>query len=294
MKDHKSNTLNVKNLTSDSRTHGYHVGIATDFSLPISIFLGHLAFWAEKNLANNTNIYDGLVWCYDTLEALTDYFPYFTKRQIERMINNAIEKGLVVKGNYNQTRYDRTVWYALTPEAYFYFPHLVTEKYINRLCSSISPNGEMEITEWGNRFPHYVTTIPNTTPNTDPDISLSIISLFETFWNLYPVKKGKKACFNKWKRLGDTELYNKIIKNLNMQIDLDKEWREGFIPSAMAYLRDQRWEDEIKPFFGIGPRTVSHEELGNHFSNVDKRIRDQEEDSIRRATEFLGIGNTIQ
>lgn len=161
--------FNTNNLTFDARNHSFNVGIAKDYSITIALFLAHLAFWAEKNLANNSNIHDGLVWSFDTLEALSDYFPYLSKSQIETMINNCVKNGLIVTGNYNQTAYDRTKWYALTPKAYFYFPHLVCEKYIKRLFVSISENSEMDYGEFGNQFPEFRKTIPDTDPDTDPD-----------------------------------------------------------------------------------------------------------------------------
>lgn len=155
--------------TIDPRSHAFNVGIAIDFSPDMALWLGHLAFWTEKNLANNKHIHDGLAWCYDTLDAICDYFPYYSRRQIETVINNSVKEGLVKRGNYNHTSYDRTGWYALTPKAYFYFKHLVTKKYLERLFASISQICEMDFTEWGNGFPYFVMTIPDTDPDTDPD-----------------------------------------------------------------------------------------------------------------------------
>ena len=163
----KPKTFQIK--TVDSRSHAFNVGIAMDYSPNIALFIAHLGFWSEKNLANNKNIHDGLVWCYDTLDAMCEYFPYFTRRQIETIINNSVKQGLVQCGNYNKTGYDRTTWYALTPKAYFYFQHLLTEKYLNRLFVSISQICEIDFTEFVNRFPITVTTIPNTSPDTDPN-----------------------------------------------------------------------------------------------------------------------------
>lgn len=155
--------------TIDSRSHAFNVGIATDFSPDMALFLGHLAFWTEKNLANNKHVNDGLVWCYDTLDAICDYFPYYSRRQIETIINNSVSEGLVQRGNYNHTSYDRTTWYALTPKAYFYFQHLLCNKYLNRLFDSISQICEMDFTEYVNGFHRSVTTIPDTDPDPFPD-----------------------------------------------------------------------------------------------------------------------------
>lgn len=154
--------------TIDTRNHSFNVGIATDYSTDMALWIGYLGFWTERNLANEKHIYDGLVWCYDTLEALGEHFIYYSKRQLETIINNSVKEGLVQKGNYNHTQYDRTCWYALTPKAYFYFAHLVNEKYLKRLYDSISQNCEMDYTEMRNRFPRSVTPIPYTDPFTDP------------------------------------------------------------------------------------------------------------------------------
>ena len=164
----ENNNSFKQNLSQDSRKHSFSVSIAIDHSPVMAIWLDYLANRIENNLSLNKHIHDGLCWIYDTLDALCLKFPYFSRRQIERLINNSVKEGLIVKGNYNHTTYDRTVWYALTPKAYFYYQHLITEKNLKTLYLSISPNGEMDFTEWRNGFHQTVTTIPITDPFADP------------------------------------------------------------------------------------------------------------------------------
>ena len=113
--------------------HQFCPVVAKEFGVNTAIFLQNLAFWTETNLANNKNIHDGYCWTYNTLDAFTNLFPYFTKKMIRVVIDNAIKDGLVIKGNYNQIQYDRTTWYALTPKAYLNFNQLVNPKYLNLL-----------------------------------------------------------------------------------------------------------------------------------------------------------------
>lgn len=168
--------------------HSFNVTLATDFSVNIALFVAHVEFWTFRNLANKSNIHDGLCWSFNTLEALQDIFPYWTKSQRETVINNAVKEGLVVKGNYNQTKYDRTVWYALTPAAYGYFPHLMAKKYLKILYSSISEKSEMEFSQFGNRFLANRTPIPDTLPVTDPNtITTSVEDAEENNKNEKPV-----------------------------------------------------------------------------------------------------------
>ncbi len=151
--------------------HALDTNLAAQYGVNIALLLESFQYWTFKNLTREHHILDGLCWSYDTLDALCEVFPYWTRRQIDHTIINAVKHGLLVKGNYNQTKYDRTLWYALTPKAYVFFPDLVNEKYLKMLYSSISQNCEIDYTNFRNRFPTNVTPIPPTDPPTNKDIN---------------------------------------------------------------------------------------------------------------------------
>lgn len=215
--------FNSENLSQDSRKHSFSVSIAIDHSPVMAIWLDYLANRIENNLSLKKHIHEGLCWIYDTLDALCEKFPYFNRRQIEHLINNSIKAGLVVKGNYNHTSYDRTVWYALTPKAYFYYQHLITQKNLTTLYLSISQNCEMDFTEFVNGFHKIVTTIPITDPFADPikksegetPASHTIIKKFPT-----PKERNEKAAYEseiikkffETKFSGLTVTYDEIFK----------------------------------------------------------------------------------
>ena len=164
--------------------------IAVDFGVNVSIFVQKLAEWTFINLANKKNIHDGHCWSFNTLEAYEEIFPWWSKRQLETLINNAVKDGLVLKGNYNQHKYDRTCWYALTTKALIYYPELTSELHLQRLAESISPNCEMydfnlsqddnvknHFTKLCQAFHENVTTIPTTNPTKDISKDISGNSL---------------------------------------------------------------------------------------------------------------------
>jgi hypothetical protein len=180
--------------------------IAIDFNVNAAIFIQKLAEWTFLNLANKKHLHDGHCWSYNTLEAYEEIFPWWSKRQLETIINNAVKDGLVVKGNYNSHKYDRTSWYALTIKALIYYPELTTEKHLLTLAESISPNCEMydinksheenvifHFTEWGNAVNENVTTIP-TTNTTNINISKDILGKVPKDVN-GTVKTKKKGAF---------------------------------------------------------------------------------------------------
>lgn len=231
--------------------HALNVNVAIKFDTDTALFLHHLKHWTFKNLANKKHLHDGLCWTYDTLDALADIFPYWSRRQLERVINNCVKNGLIVKGNYNTTSYDRTCWYALTPKSYWFYPELAQEKYLKALYYTISPNGEIDYTEWGNGYPQTVTTIPDTNTNTDPDTKkppkppTEVCARFKEFWDLYPVQVAEGVCLRYWKKTKLAKIADEIIGKLQKQIKNDDKFLRGFVRNPSRYLREEGWKDAI-------------------------------------------------
>lgn len=68
---------------------------------------------------------------------------------------------------------------------------------------------------------------------------------FDEFWNLYPSKKGKKSCLEKWtKRKLDT-IADDIIEKLREQAEHDDSWKRGYCPNPLTYINQDRWNDEL-------------------------------------------------
>lgn len=170
--------------------NSFNTNIAVQYGVNISIFCQQLAQWTFLNLANRRNIHEGLCWSYNTLDAYTEIFPFWSRRQLELIINHAVKAGLIKKGNFNQHKYDRTIWYALTIEGLKFYPELTEKKYLEALSNTISPNCEMHenepsantnacfhFTKRGNGDHQNVTTIPTNKPTNN--ISKDIYSDFE-------------------------------------------------------------------------------------------------------------------
>ena len=96
--------------------HCFKVALAKEFGIEEAIFIHNFYYWIAENKANNRNYIDGRFWTYNSQRAYQDLFPYLSASQIKRIINNLVDKGLIVKGNFNENQYDRTSWYAFTDE----------------------------------------------------------------------------------------------------------------------------------------------------------------------------------
>ena len=181
-----------------------------------AIMLNNLNFWIIKNEANGKHFYDGHYWTYNSIDAFTKIFDFWSKRQIERILKNLKEKEFIITGNYNKQQYDRTVWYALTEKGKALLrsnPHEYSFHQTGKCISPngemaktlISPNGEMDSTKRGNGFHQTVKPIPYNNTNNNTDIYMEI-------WKAYPVKKGKAIAFKKLPMLLNKYSKEELIK----------------------------------------------------------------------------------
>lgn len=137
--------------------HNFNIEVARLYSIEEAIILENMFFWIQKNKANGKHFYDGDYWTYNSAEAFTELFPYWSAHQIRRILKRMEDNNLIKKGNYNKLTYDRTSWYAITQHAF------------SVLTNSISQIHKMEVTESQNGISETAKPIPdiNTSINSD-------------------------------------------------------------------------------------------------------------------------------
>jgi len=141
--------------------HSFNIEIAVQYGVNESIMLENLHFWIIKNKANEQNFYNDNYWTYNSQKAFTELFPYWSKKQIQRILSSLENKGLIIKGNYNKSPYDRTSWYTLTEKALiFYRP-------------SIIPNGIVDNPKREHGESEKVSPIPDINTDIKPNIKIT-------------------------------------------------------------------------------------------------------------------------
>lgn len=128
--------------------HQFCIELASSYGIEEAIIIHNLYFWIKKNVANGNNFHDGRYWTYNSSKAFSILFPYMTESKIYRVLKSLEEKGLIVKGNYNDTKYDRTTWYSLSDKA---IKELNSLKYdTNGFSESISQNSRKDFPKMQN------------------------------------------------------------------------------------------------------------------------------------------------
>lgn len=116
-------------------TYQFDITLAQKYGVDEAIFVHHLVFWIRKNEADGTNLRKGKTWTFSSAKALAQLFPFWSPRQIERIVKSCRDKGLIETEQLSDNPRDRTTWYALT-----------------ETVKCIYANGEMETTKRVNGY----------------------------------------------------------------------------------------------------------------------------------------------
>lgn len=90
--------------------------LATKIGLNESLILQQIHYWLEINKKANTNSKDGYFWIFNSYDQWQEQFPFWSVSTIKRAISNLEKRKIVVSGNYNKLKIDRTKWYRIDYE----------------------------------------------------------------------------------------------------------------------------------------------------------------------------------
>ena len=90
--------------------------VARRYGLEEAVFLDYLMFWYKENRANQRNFRDGRWWTYNSVNALSQIFPWWSVKQLRRIAESCRTKGAILAGNYSADHRDRTLWYTPSDE----------------------------------------------------------------------------------------------------------------------------------------------------------------------------------
>ncbi len=121
--------------------HYFDIEIAQIYGVNAAIILQNLGHWIKRNEANDVNFFDGYYWTFNSRRAYRELFPYMSERQIDTAFRKLIDDGLVITGNYNAQKYDRTLWYALTQKGkcILHFDGMEALKMSNGIDQNVKP-----------------------------------------------------------------------------------------------------------------------------------------------------------
>lgn len=192
--------------------HFFDTEIAEAYGVNCAVILNHIYYWCLKNEADNINLKDGRYWTYSSIKALCKLFPYLTRDSIQYAIRKLVDAGMILEGEFNENKMDRTKWYSITEKSELHFGKKaeafrnIPKCGDNYIYIESHKNNKNNNKTYGDS--------ENSSSPTDtssrPSDGQSLDSFFNDIWKLYPKKKGKGSVSvtqkKKLQRIGYDEL----------------------------------------------------------------------------------------
>lgn len=235
--------------------HSFDVEIASKYGILEAILIKNIYYWIQKNKANDKHFYNGRYWTYNSVKAFQELFPYASIKKIRNALDRLEEKEIILKGNYNQNTYDRTLWYALTDEGLALIQgEKIGQMEVTKRANGSDqkeeceyPKGQMDMSKKANGYVPEGEPIPNNKPYSKTDVlennnvqaepaqskkaqkKKEANELFEKLWSLYPNKKGKGQVSDTAKlkllKIGADELL-RALERYKVELEKDASWRK--------------------------------------------------------------------
>jgi uncharacterized phage protein (TIGR02220 family) len=87
--------------------------LAMKIGLREAIILQQINYWLTKKGAH---VIEGRRWTYDTYKEWQKQFPFWSETTIKRSFLNLEKQGLLISGNWNALKMDKTKWYTINYE----------------------------------------------------------------------------------------------------------------------------------------------------------------------------------
>lgn len=175
--------------------YSFNIDHAIKYGTDNAIMIRFFQFWISTNLANRKNQFDGRTWTYNTQTALSELMPFWSVKQIRRIVKSLTDDEVLITGNYNKMKNDQTLWYAFKDESMFIplkkqqSPEIANcpngQKQLPKRADDNCPNGQT-ITSYK----------PYKLPTTKPK-GFTYDVEFEKLWNIHNVG-DKWAGFKAW------------------------------------------------------------------------------------------------
>lgn len=211
--------------------HTFNPEIAKQVGVNAAVIYQNIIFWTEKNVANNRNVHDDYVYCYNSIEAWGKLIPYLSASQIRTAIKHLVEAKLIVETNLNEKKYDRTKWYGVPLEAF---------------CEK----SQFHLSNFANGFVKNRKPIPDSKPDNKPDTNSSsndeVDYYFDQLWSLYPRKVGKGQARKAFKAASKKADFYDLLPKLMDYVQTLEGKDKQYIPHLATWLNGERWEDEVE------------------------------------------------
>lgn len=93
-------------------------GVAIDCGVNAAVTLNHIIYWLRFNEKNPDCQKNGKIWMYETQDRMAEFFKFYSKKEVRDYIKILLDKGYLVKDNFNGNPFDHKSWYSLSDDLF--------------------------------------------------------------------------------------------------------------------------------------------------------------------------------
>lgn len=108
--------MNDSKLLLDEQPLLIMPNLACKIGLNESIVLQQIHYWNVINEKVHNNFNDGFYWTFNSYPQWKEQFPFWSLNTIVRAISKLEKSKLIITGNYNKLKVDKTKWYRIDYE----------------------------------------------------------------------------------------------------------------------------------------------------------------------------------
>ncbi|MBZ4025498.1 DnaD domain protein [Ligilactobacillus salivarius] len=178
-----------------------------------AVILQQIHYWLEKRL----NIKDGYSWVYNSMVEWNKQFPWLSLKTLKRKFKSLEDKGLLITGNYNKAKFDRTKWYRIDYDAFSNLGNALGQNDLTNVSNCPNAKGQNDTT---NTIEYTENNNIDTTTTTD----ITEIKIIYEFWesnigNLSPYMYEEiQAIYDDWKEVSK-QPKEMILESIKMALD---------------------------------------------------------------------------
>jgi hypothetical protein len=232
--------------------------LACKVGLSESIILQQIHYWIGINEKQNQNKRDEYYWTYNSYEQWQKQFPFWHINTIKNAITNLEKSGLIVSGDYNSLKIDRTKWYRID--------HKVLEALENSPLDKICTTNAQK---WYEHRTKIIPPLPETTPEINSEISEKIGN--------FPKEKSVYMSFNDFLKKTNIKGYEIHVDIVRYYLKKYKQNKRKEHPNCTW----QEWNDVIINIFSNDiiddlddyeeNEQIMHDVINRHFQKKFKQ-----------------------
>lgn len=94
--------------------HFFDADIAKKYGVNAAVLACFLWKCIEQKSAESPQLHEDKVWVRCSVQMMTGFFPFLSYDEIRYALKQLVKGRVLTKGQFNESRFDRTNWYAFT------------------------------------------------------------------------------------------------------------------------------------------------------------------------------------